>query len=304
MKKLLVINADDLGYSVERDKGIIECYKSGVVTSASLMVNGESAQFASHAAKEAGFKIGLHFNITEGKPLSNESEVKSLLNHNGSFISKGELFQRASEKIVDLRKVRLELERQIERFEELMGYLPVHVDGHQHCHILPGIRELFAEVLSEKGIKVTRVPFEKLTPGHPWPDQMIRSFMGEVVNHAVAAREVYKQKGIWCSDGYFGLETMGSDFNSPMTADILIKGINSVFTQLEQAKPSKGYVSCELMTHPGYRTGEVGGCGEGPDSFSQSEDRETEMAVLSSKEFRRVYEEGDIQLVSFLECVQ
>ena len=59
MRKILIVNADDLGYSVERDKGILECYKSGAVTSASLMVNGQSAEFAAQLAKQANFVLGI-----------------------------------------------------------------------------------------------------------------------------------------------------------------------------------------------------------------------------------------------------
>ena len=42
---------------------------------------------------------------------------------------------------MDLVKVRLEIEAQIERFKNLMdGQLPEYVDGHQHVHIYPGMK--------------------------------------------------------------------------------------------------------------------------------------------------------------------
>ena len=97
---------------------------------------------------------------------------------------------------------------------------------------------------------------------------------------------------------------MGTDFNSPMTAPILKKGLGAVFAKLQSSQLDKSSVSCELMTHPGYRTQEQGGCGEGPDSFSQSPDREVEMAVLKSAEMREFYVQEDVTLRRFVDCVE
>ena len=35
-------------------------------------------------------------------------------------------------------QVELELRAQVRLFEELIGHLPCHMDGHQHVHVLPG----------------------------------------------------------------------------------------------------------------------------------------------------------------------
>lgn len=56
---------------------------------------------------------------------------------------------------------------------------------------------------------------------------------------------------------------------------------------------------CEVMTHPGNRTGNSGGCGDGPDDFSQSSDRVHEMKLLMSEEMMQFYEKEDFKIVSF-----
>lgn len=61
---------------------------------------------------------------------------------------------------------------------------------------------------------------------------------------------------------------------------------------------------CELMVHPGKRTGNEGGCGNGPDDFSQSSDRELEMAVLMSKEMQDFYKNNNISHVAFQHCME
>lgn len=61
-------------------------------------------------------------------------------------------------------------------------------------------------------------------------------------------------------------------------------------------------IVCELMVHPGNRTGSSGGCGAGPDEFSQSPDREHEMEILRDARMTSFYSENKISLISFANC--
>ena len=54
----LIITADDCGYSVERDRGIIECFKNGAITTASLLINGVAAMQACYVARQYGMPVG------------------------------------------------------------------------------------------------------------------------------------------------------------------------------------------------------------------------------------------------------
>ena len=58
-------------------------------------------------------------------------------------------------------------------------------------------------------------------------------------------------------------------------------------------------VIIELMVHPGYRTGNSGGCGDGPDDFAQSAEREHEMKILQDQKMKDFYKDQDIKLISF-----
>jgi predicted glycoside hydrolase/deacetylase ChbG (UPF0249 family) len=78
-RRELIINADDFGYSTERDRGIIDSFVNGVLTSATLLVNGSTARSAVALAKNHGLPLGLHLNLTEGFPVSNANEIGSLL---------------------------------------------------------------------------------------------------------------------------------------------------------------------------------------------------------------------------------
>lgn len=56
------------------------------------------------------------------------------------------------------------------------------------------------------------------------------------------------------------------------------------------------------MVHPGYKSGDVGGCGIGVDDFARSEQREHEMNVLQSKEMQDFYRTQGIEIVPFQRC--
>ena len=42
--------------------------------------------------------------------------------------------------------------------------MPHFVDGHQHCHVVPAVREALAAVFAAAGVRVTRVPSERKPP--------------------------------------------------------------------------------------------------------------------------------------------
>lgn len=99
-----------------------------------------------------------------------------------------------------------------------------------------------------------------------------------------------------------GEEILGP--GSAMLYETLTKQLTRGFTSNgEEGKPIEDMVTLELMTHPGYLTKDVGGCGNGPDDFSESLDREREINVLLDKRFSEFYRSSEIQLVSFEDCV-
>lgn len=118
--KLLVVNADDLGYDPAIDRGILEAHRTGLVTSATAMVDTPFAEAALRDAP-ASLALGLH------------------------AVLDPELDRAAAE---------AELRRQIARFERLRGAPPDHLDSHKHAHARPAIQEAFAAVAAERALPV------------------------------------------------------------------------------------------------------------------------------------------------------
>jgi predicted glycoside hydrolase/deacetylase ChbG (UPF0249 family) len=62
-----------------------------------------------------------------------------------------ELLPRALKRQLPADEIAREIERQLDAFAEVHGEPPDFVDGHQHVHVLPGIRPALIGVLKEKG---------------------------------------------------------------------------------------------------------------------------------------------------------
>lgn len=124
--RYLIVNADDLGADDGTTRGIIEAHERGIVTSASLMVDMPGARSAVRAAREhARLGVGLHVSFTAGRQVLD---------------------------LGDLRVVRHELERQIDRFTEMTGQDPTHIDSHHHVHRRDELAPLFVEVCRSRRI--------------------------------------------------------------------------------------------------------------------------------------------------------
>ena len=82
----LIVNADDLGWTGGVNLGIAEAHGNGIVTSSSLLANGEA--FASAVELALGRKslgVGVHLNLSNGEPTAPPELVTSLLNDQGTF---------------------------------------------------------------------------------------------------------------------------------------------------------------------------------------------------------------------------
>lgn len=130
MKRVLIVNADDFGLSKGQNYGIVEAYRNGVVTSTTALVNGEAIDHAaqlSHGLPALG--VGMHFVLTLGKPVS---EMPGLTRDGllGKWI-----WQMAEEDTLPLDEIAHELACQYQRFIELFGREPTHLDSHHHVHM-------------------------------------------------------------------------------------------------------------------------------------------------------------------------
>ena len=139
----LIVNADDLGYDPAVNEGIVQAMRSGVVTSATLMVN---LPHSAHGATLArGLPVGLHLNLSRGTPLSARFPRAML---------QGANFDEARVGSLKAKVVAAEAEAQLDRAEALLGAPATHVDVHRHLHRFPAVLEALGQVASGRGLPV------------------------------------------------------------------------------------------------------------------------------------------------------
>jgi len=155
MTKRIVLCADDYGQALGISEGILSLVKAGRLTAASCMVTSPYWEASARMMQsfEHQAQWGLHFNLTEGGPLS-----PGFRQHYGyQFPSLSKLIALASLRLLRQDLVEQELHAQLSQFEDSVGRLPDFLDGHQHVHQFPVIREAVMRVYRERLPKSTHV---------------------------------------------------------------------------------------------------------------------------------------------------
>ncbi len=161
MPRNLIVNADDLGWTAGVNRGIAEAHRNGIVTSASLLANGQAfAEGVALARDAGGLGLGVHLNLNDGPPVAPGESVPSLVNDAGEFEGGADgLLLKIATRGLSVREVELEWNAQISKVRDA-GIEPTHLDGHKHVHMLPGLFEIALRLAKRHGIGAIRVSHE------------------------------------------------------------------------------------------------------------------------------------------------
>lgn len=139
----LILCADDYGLAPGVNAGIRELVAGGRLNAVSAMVVGDNLDTEAAAtllatAKGGHAEIGLHLTLTAPfRPLTGRYRPT----RGGAFLTLPQTFARAMLRRLDRVALAAEISAQIARFAEVFGRPPAYVDGHQHVHLLPQVRE-------------------------------------------------------------------------------------------------------------------------------------------------------------------
>jgi predicted glycoside hydrolase/deacetylase ChbG (UPF0249 family) len=160
--KLLVVNADDFGFTRDVNAGIVEAHRDGILTAATLMANGDAFEDAVRLARETpSLDVGCHLVLVgaPGLPPTIPQLVRAIA----------------------LGRIRIydELVQQVRRIVDA-GLSPTHLDTHKHTHLLPPVLEVVARISEEFRIPWVRRPFDfPLQPGGVgWKNKLMRLMSG------------------------------------------------------------------------------------------------------------------------------
>jgi predicted glycoside hydrolase/deacetylase ChbG (UPF0249 family) len=145
--RTLIVNADDFGLTRGVSAGILAAHRHGIVTSTTVLVTADVDRAQLAQARDSGLGLGLHMNLTLGKPLT---RGRSLADGSGNFVRD----PRRAAAGADAREVRAEAEAQIERFEKLVGRPPTHIDTHHHVGLHAPVRDVVLDVARALGVAV------------------------------------------------------------------------------------------------------------------------------------------------------
>jgi chitin disaccharide deacetylase len=205
----LIINADDFGRSAAINEAVVRAHREGVLTSASLMVNGEAFEGAvGIARKYPALGVGLHLTLLCGRSTLGEREIPDLVDAgrwlpNDPVATGCRYFFRNSL----LPQLRREMAAQFEKFHAT-GLTLDHVNGHLNMHMHPTVFRLLMEEAEAWGIRRVRLTHDRLRLNL----RLARGAWGYRLSHALIftllswrSRGALRSRGISFAGTVFGL---------------------------------------------------------------------------------------------------
>lgn len=153
-----IVNADDFGRSTNINITILQSFKNGWISSATIMANMPGFNEACESINKYNLHdhVGLHFVLTQGTPLTNNIKHQCrFCDENGEFhrSRKHRLFRLATD---EKEAVLEELRAQIQRCQK-HGLRLTHVDSHHHIHEERGVLQVIIRLMREFGIPSIRI---------------------------------------------------------------------------------------------------------------------------------------------------
>jgi chitin disaccharide deacetylase len=283
----LIVNADDLGWTAGVNRGIAEAHRNGIVTSGSLLANGQAFSEAVELVHETnGLGVGVHLNLSDGPPIAPREIVPSLLNDSGEFEGGPDsLLLKIATRALVMSQVELEWEAQIAKVRNA-SVEPTHLDGHKHVHMLPGLFEIALRLARRHGIGAIRVSHEAsslraaLATGERRPAVVLKQGVQARGLKVLArdAREQAERAGLSTADYFCGIA---------QTGELTKEGVLRLLRSLPEG-------TTELMCHPGYADEALR-----KTATRLQDSRQTELKILTDTEVRNLVASQGIRLIDY-----
>jgi predicted glycoside hydrolase/deacetylase ChbG (UPF0249 family) len=243
------------------------------------MSNMPSASSAVEAAKSLGtLGIGVHLNLTEGKPLCEHEDMSRLIDSEGHFkssIARLGLFSLADPRVRN--GLRTELAAQIQWLID-QGIQPTHLDSHKHFHTIPHLFSIVCQLARRFGIRAIRYSMEPpAVSAVPWPLPSVGGRQRARLIRAMARLNRLANRDFIKTDALLGISHVGKIDVNFFKAVALY---NSAAT-------------AEVLTHPGYSEG----LNESQTSLVGQ--RKIELNTLCNEKTRQYLKDSKIELIHY-----
>jgi len=286
----LIVNADDFGLTQGVNRAIVEAHCHGVVTSATLMANGQAFDDAIQRAKSASrLSVGCHIVLVDGLPVLGGKQIPTLSNrkadHARFYDNLTGFALRAVSGSIDADEIEAEATAQIHKLQAT-GVAISHFDTHKHTHIFPPVLRPLLRAARACGVSAVRNPFGpvhlSILAKHP---SLWKQYSKVTVLSSLARtfRRSVSDAGMLTPDGTVGIVTTGA-------MDDRLFG--SIVDSLPQG-------TWELVCHPGYNDAELGTI-----RTRLRESRAMELRLLTSPEACERLAKSGVKLISYPGCTR
>lgn len=284
--KRLIVNADDFGFTCGVNAGIIRAFKTGIVTSATIMANGEAFEDAiSLARANPRLGVGCHLAIVGGRPVASPSDIPTIVDKNGALpATLTKLVIKIARGQAPVEEIASEFRAQVRRITS-SGIKLTHLDSHKHSATHPRVMQALALVAEEFGIKRVRNPFESIFAGRrdsqpKWAYWKQFALSAAIAPAAVEFSRIARERGLKTPDRFVGVK---------LTGLLDTAAIRSIMESLREG-------TTELMCHPGINDDDL----EKAHTRLRAA-RARELEAVSDPSLRELAAELGIELVSYRE---
>jgi chitin disaccharide deacetylase len=266
--------ADDYGAAPGVSAAIRELISRRRINATSVMIaaphfdNEEAAALAKLNSGEKRAALGLHVTLTGPlRPLSaNFAPVRQ-----GRFLPLNTMLRLATARRLQPKPLTDEIAAQLKKFIDVFGRPPDFLDGHQHIHLFPQVRDAFLNVVAE------RAPEAWVRQcGRPPGGRQLRDHKALVLDIlSLGFRRRAKKRGIAVNPAFAGSYTFKARANYARLFPRFLSGL-----------PDGGLIMC----HPGIVDAEL----KSLDSLTTL--REQEFAYFGSDAFLQLLAEHNVAL--------
>ena len=264
--------ADDYGISPGVSAAIRELVLQERINATSVMVSSPNFNAEEATALDtlnSGKKrtaIGLHVTLTAPfKPIIEDfAPLRS-----GRFLSLNKMLQAAIARRLQPERLAIEIATQLRTFVEFFGRPPDFLDGHQHAHLFPQVRDAFLKVAAETAPEAWVRQCGRTTPRLNDRKALLLDIL------SLSLRRKAKRLGIAFNPAFAGT------YSFTPNADIV-----RLFPRFLTGLPNGGLIMC----HPGFVDAEL----KALDLLTTL--REREFAFFSSDNFPKVLAAQNVAL--------
>jgi predicted glycoside hydrolase/deacetylase ChbG (UPF0249 family) len=197
--KTIILCADDYAQNKAINAGILTLAANKRLNAISCLVNSKNWKTDSlelEQIKNTTY-LGLHFNLTEGSALSSLWQK----NHGFEFWNLSKLILYSYLHKLDQSSIEAEVNAQLQAFLEAVGKWPDFIDGHQHVHQLPQIRNAIMNAFEEKKLQgFCRSTSNDFFSFYNFPKAQIINILG-----GISFKNALKKKKITTNSSFSGI---------------------------------------------------------------------------------------------------